>query len=210
MKFGLLAAPFIFSAILASAAEADPESCTTIDNDIARLACFDREVAKLANNSDCEVDPSTGGRCGDWQLLYSERGTYGPVSPHARLRSKNPLVHDGLVREHAEIIISCEQEGPTLLFYSGGVVIRDFLDGFQVGYQLDDDEAEAIKMKLFWNKSYVFAEGKEALGFINRIASAERAFIEMPTTDLGTTQQAEFDLRVSDGMRREITEKCGW
>lgn len=195
MKKLLLGTIFLsLSAVYAS-------NCPSIENDIARLACYDKEAENSESNKNEQQElEDLKKEYGDWVVNVTE----SPLNDSKEvtiMRVSNDFENR---RNPAILMLRC-QRNKTDAFVSWSEYLGS--DNMRVAYRTDKDEAKNV----WWNAS---SNGQasfipKAISFIKSLEGKESIYIEAEKYRGGRVS-ATFDISGIETVIEPLREACNW
>lgn len=192
----------LFGVILLSLSSAYASSCPSIENDIARLACYDKEAKNSEENEPDQQQEleDLKKEYGDWIVDVTE----SPLNDSKEV-SIMRVSNDFENRRNPAILMLRCQRNKTEAFLSWSEYIGS--DNMKVAYRIDKEEAKNV----WWNAS---STGKasfipKAISFIKSLEGKESIYIEAEKYRGGRVS-ATFDISGIEEVIIPLREACGW
>ena len=191
----------LVSVVLLSLSSAYASNCSSIENDIARLACYDKEAVSSDKISDKqkEIDDLKE-EYSDWIVNVTE----SPLNDSKEVTVMR-VSNDFEDRRNPAILMLRCQRNTTDALVSWGEYIGS--DDMRVAYRVDKEEAKNV----WWNAS---SNGKasfipKGISFIKSLDGKESIYIEAEKYRGGRVS-ATFDISGIEDAIQPLREACGW
>lgn len=192
------------SAFGATAQTADGGGCLKVENDLDRLACYDRASGRAPT---IETTPTAS----KWTVQKKTSALTDESSVYLSVPS-NEVVDCGWNRgQEITLALRC-MENKTALFFDTGchMTSSDYTDYGDVTLRIDDTPAKTVGMEASTNnRALGLWSGGRSIPVIKQMIGAERLIVRMtPFSESPFT--ATFDIR---GLEQEIgplREACSW
>ncbi len=191
----------LFSAILLSLSSAYASNCPSIENDIARLACYDKEAESLEKNSNEQQElEDLKKEYGDWIVDVTE----SPLNDSKEVTIMRVSDDFENRRNPAILMLRC-QRNKTDAFVSWSEYLGS--DNMKVAYRIDKEEAKNV----WWNAS---SNGQasfipKAISFIKSLEGKESIYIEAEKYRGGRVS-ATFNISGIEEVIEPLREACSW
>jgi hypothetical protein len=199
---GLFGVLISISAIPALAqGAADPSACLAIDEDGARLACYDG-LAAMAADEAARVDG------GGWVLEeWPSRLNPAWTDYEAWTAALNPIPGAGGIPVYPVLTLSCEQ-GETRAFFNFGRIVPG--EKVRVHYRLGAGEVQPGELTLTPDgRRLGLWTSQLSVHFVRALYRSERLRIQIPV-DGGEPLTAAFELGGLAATAGPLEEACGW
>lgn len=201
----------IMAAMLCTAAEAaDPPSCIRVDNDLDRLACYDKAHGRTSKFEPLKVDALLK-TPGDWVSHVETSKLTDKTNVFLSVRSKEVISCGFGFRDKIDLTIRCQDEKTSLIFVTGcHMVSSEYNDYGDVTYRLDKDPAQKRRFDESTNhKALGLWSGSEAIPFIKGLFGKSSMLVKMtPYSESPFT--ATFDVTGLADVIKPLREACKW
>lgn len=189
------------SSIFLSLSLAYASDCTSIENDIARLACYDKasEKSEVKKEEQQELEEFKK-EYGDWIVDVTE----SPLNDSKEVTIMRVSGDFENRRNPAALILRCKRD-TTDAFVSWSEYLGS--DNMKVAYRIDKEEAKNV----WWNAS---SDGRasfipKAISFIKSLEGKETIYIEAEKYRGGRVS-ATFDISGIEEVITPLREACSW
>ena len=188
------------SAALAQGA-AEPPACLSIDEDAARLACYDG-LAAMAADGAARADP------GSWTLEeWPSRLNPAWTDYEAWTASLNPVPGAGGIPVFPVLTLRCEQ-GETRVFFDFGRVMAE--DRVTVYFRLGAGEIQAGELILAPDgRRFGLWASALSVRFVQALQRSERLRVQVPIEG-AEPLTAAFELGGLTAVSSPLKDACGW
>ncbi|MBE9558471.1 MAG: hypothetical protein IMF08_16560 [Proteobacteria bacterium] len=201
--FSILAASalFLLSAAAMAQGAADLSACLAIDEDAARLDCYDG-LAAMAADEAARADP------GGWVLdAWPSRLNPAWTDYEAWTAAINPVAGAGGVPVYPVLAVRCEQGETRALFSFGRALAGETV---QVYSRLDAGEVQAGELTLAPDgRRLGLWDSGESARFVAALLGAERLRLQIPVAG-GEPLTAAFELAGLAAVAGPLKEACAW
>lgn len=194
------------AAILAAgSAMASPDACIQIENDLDRLACYDKEVGRTPTQERVPTD------AGEWSVRKETSKLTDQANVYAAVESEE-VINCGWNRgEKIRLFVRCMENSTSLIFQTGcHMTSSEYNDYGDVTYRLDDDKARTVGMQESTNhRSLGLWSGGRSIPVIKQMLGKSQMVVRM--TPYGESPfTASFNIAGLDEAIAPLREACGW
>lgn len=193
----------LFSVIFLSLSSAYASNCPSIENDIARLACYDKAVEKTkseeTDGSQQEIDELKE-KFSDWIVDISE----SPLDDSKEVSVMRVPNDYETRRGTTALIIRCKRN-TTDAYVTWGEYLGS--DNMKVSYRIDKENPKSV----WWNAA---VDGRASfipkpISFIKSLEGKESIYIEAEKYR-GDRVSATFDISGIEEVIKPLREACNW
>ncbi|MDF0602583.1 type VI secretion system-associated protein TagO [Psychromarinibacter sp. C21-152] len=181
------------------------DDCVEIENDLDRLACYDRAAGRTPVT---EVDQDAGG---DWMVRTETSEFTDTTNVYLTVESEEPLRCNMFgTPQHANLILRC-LEDTTSLFIATDCHLTSGHGGYgQVEYRIDDRPAVSKGFDASTsNNSLGLWNGGRSIPLVKELLGAERLLVRFtPFNESPAT--ARFDITGLEQAIAPLREACHW
>ena len=202
---GRIVLPLVGTVISMSAAlaqgAAEPPACLSIDEDAARLACYDG-LAAMAADGAARADP------GSWTLEeWPSRLNPAWTDYETWTASLNPVPGAGGIPVFPALTLRCEQ-GETRVFFDFGRVLAG--DRVTVYFRLGTGEIQAGELILAPDgRRFGLWTSALSVRFVQALQRSERLRVQVPIEG-AEPLTAAFELGGLTAVSSPLKDACGW
>ena len=191
----------LFSVILLSLSSVYASDCPSIENDAARLACYDKEAEdSLKNNNEQQETEGLMKKYGDWIIDITE-SPLNDAKEVVIMRFSNDFESR---RSQAVLMLRCQRD-KTDAFVSWDEYLGS--NNMKVAYRIDKEEAKSV----WWNAS---SNGQASfipkpISFIKSLEGKESIYIE-DEKYRGGRVSATFNISGIEEVIEPLKKACNW
>lgn len=200
----ILAAVAVIS-VWSATAVAQDLVCPKIDNDLDRLACYDRESGRTPVRT---AEPSVA----KWEVEIKQSDFEDTTDVYLSLASEGPVGCNMFgSSQPATLFVRC-QENTTAIFIATDCHLASGFQGYgKVDVRADDKKATTVSMDASTdNRALGFFNGGKAIPFIQRHLLGGETLRVRFTPFNASPVSAEFDITGIDEAIKPLREQCGW
>lgn len=191
--------------LLATSAPAFAEVCPEIENDLDRLACYDKEAGLTPATT---IEPATNG---NWIVSTDKSEFKDTTDVIVALRSENTLSCKNYgAAEKASLILRCS-ENTTAMYLATDCHLASGHGGYgQVEYRFGEKPAHKREFNASTdNKALGLWSGRKSISMIKAMLGSERAIFRF--TPYGNSPvTAKFNITGIDDAIAPLRKECGW
>lgn len=179
--------------------------CHSVDNDLDRLACYDRESGRAPVVT---TNPSKG----SWDLQTKRSEFEDTTDVYISVQSKAPVACNMFgSHQPATLFLRC-QENTTAIYLATNCHLASGFQGYgKVDVRVDDKKTATVSMDVSTdNEALGFWEGNKAIPFIQRQLLGGTTMRVRFTPFNASPVSAEFDITGIDDTIAALREQCGW
>ncbi|OIQ42799.1 MAG: hypothetical protein BM560_01040 [Roseobacter sp. MedPE-SWde] len=196
---------FLIIATFLTATPAFAETCPEIENDLDRLACYDRESGRTETVTEV---PTTKG---DWQIRIESSEFRDTTDVFLSLASENTLSCRGYgTPKPANLVVRC-LENTTALIITTDCHLTSGHGGYgRVEYRFDEKPARKREFtESTNNRSLGLWTGGKSIPFIKGMLGSDRAIFRF-TPYSSNPVTAKFNITGLDEAIAPLREECSW
>lgn len=195
----------IATVIMAGVAPAMAADCLKIDNDLDRLACYDREAGRTPSAS--TLPQGTG----KW-VVRKETSKLTDQPTVVMSIDSDEVVDCGWNRgQKIGLVLRC-MENKTVLYFSTGchMTASQYNDYGNITYRLDDEKARTVGGDASTdNRALGLWNGGKSIPVIKQMYGRKQMIVRMtPYSESPFT--ATFDISGAEEASKPLREACGW
>lgn len=195
----------IATVIMAGVAPAMAADCLKIDNDLDRLACYDREAGRTPSASTL---PQSAGK---W-VVRRETSKLTDQPTVVMSIDSDEVVDCGWNRgQKIGLVLRC-MENKTVLYFSTGchMTASQYNDYGNITYRLDDEKARTVGGDASTdNRALGLWNGGKSIPVIKQMYGRKQMIVRMtPYSESPFT--ATFDISGAEEASKPLREACGW
>lgn len=190
---------------LAPQAQSQEMDCKTMEADLDRLACYDKQSGRTPVTVTQRVEPTEWVTETKVSKLTDEKGVYLSVS------SKEPVLCRWNNRNKATLVVRChENKTSVYLTTECHMVSSEYNDYGDVTYRIDENPSKSIAMdESTDNRALGLWSGGQAIPFIKQMLGGQTMVTRFtPYNDSPVT--AEFNISGLDKAIIALREQCKW
>lgn len=197
----------VFAAIFseASIALAQGTDCQAMENDLDRLACYDKASGRTP-----VVSPKSSK--GSWSVQTKRSEFEDTTDVYMSSESKAPVACNMFgSHQPATLHLRC-QENTTAIYIATNCHLASGFQGYgKVDVRVDDKKAASVSMDVSTdNEALGFWRGNQAIPFIQRQLLGGETLRVRFTPFNASPVSAEFDLSGIDEAIAPLRKQCGW
>lgn len=205
-----LAAALAATALCHPVNAAEPASCIRVENDLDRLACYDKAHGRTSKFEPLKVD-ATLKTPGEWVATVETSKLTDKTNVFMSVRSKETIRCGFGFNDKISLIIRCQDEKTSLYISTGcHLVSSEYNDYGDVTYRLDKDAAQKRGFSESTNHSALgLWSGGDAIPFIKGMFGKSSLLVKMtPYSESPFT--ATFDITGLSEVIKPLREACKW
>lgn len=193
----------LFMACIALPASADVSTCLSIQGNLDRLECYDREAGYAPQTS------ATTNSVGDWLVSTETSKIDDSTNVFLSLTSEEHTNCRYKPNAHS-IHIACRENTTSLWVFFGECFMSSIQGKGRVTYRLDADSAKNRNFQESNNNMALgLWNGGQSIPFIKEMLGRERMFVRAtPFSD--STVSAEYNISGLDEAIKPLREACNW
>ncbi len=188
--------------------EASGKACISIENDLDRLACYDRALGRTP----VEEKAALEGDVGAWDVSVETSEMDDSTSVYLSLRSLEPVACSAYGdRQKLTLLIRCVENTTAMYFTGNSCHFADGFDGYgRADLRVDDHSAYEVRMfDSTDSKALGFWRGRKAIPQIKRLLGGETLLLR--TTPFGMSPfTAKFPIAGIDEAIKPLRAACHW
>jgi len=189
-------------ASVAAAVSQSPSQCATIQEDAARLECYDLEnrVRRSRNQTHSM-----------WVSRTEQSRLDDSTSVYLHVRSDREHMGRAGSREHLRLHVRCvENTTAVSIYFAGAFMASGASDYVPVTYRVDDNPPRTRNFTESNNNHFLgLWNGGASIPFIRELLEGENLYIRA-TPFSESTIEAEFNISGLDGAIEPLREACNW
>lgn len=198
--------PVIFAfCLFAMPASADPSTCATIDADLDRLACYDREVGRTPKVVEAESH-------GEWEVEVSKSAFEDTTEVYVGLAPTENVPCDIVGSGNdTRLILRCSENATSIFIATSNChLVSGHGGNGRVDVRLDSEPSFQSNMdESTDNKALGLWSGGEAIPFIKRMIGKETMLVRFSAYNQSPVT-AEFKIAGLEEALKPLRESCGW
>ena len=197
---------FAIMMLASAAAHAAPTDCVKVENDLDRLACYDRDAGRIPKVS--TVNPPSGS---PWEVDEEISKLTDQKTVILSVKSDD-AVNCGWNRgDRITLVVRC-MEGKTVLYFSTGchMTSSEYNNYGHITYRLDDEKAATVNGKASTDsKALGLWNAASSLPVIKRMFGKSKMIVRMmPYGESAFT--ATFNISKLDETIKPLRQACKW
>lgn len=179
--------------------------CPAIENDLDRLACYDKAIGRTPT-------VTAESAKGSWSVQTKRSEFEDTTDVYMSVQSKAPVACNMFgSHQPASLYLRC-QENTTAIYIATNCHLASGFQGYgEVDVRVDDKKATSMSMDVSTdNEALGFWRGGQAIPFIQRQLLGGGTLRVRFTPFNASPVSAEFDLTGIDEAIAPLREQCGW
>lgn len=199
MAAAIAALPF-----MGAVSVAQPDQCIDIQNDLDRLACYDREVGRTPT-----VEPIVEGEHA-WSVRSETSEMTDDTNVYMAVRSEDPPQCRFGNQDAVMLMIRCLENRTSIFFHTGCHMTDSSYSNYgDVDIRLDDDPAETVSMNSTTTNDALIVSSGRAIKLAKKMFGKKRLLARMmPYGESPMTTR--FDISGTEEAIEPLRETCGW
>ncbi|MHC5655989.1 type VI secretion system-associated protein TagO [Stappia sp. ICDLI1TA098] len=201
----LVRTAFAATASLAiTSVKADPSTCASIENDLDRLACYDREVGRTPT-------PITSQSDGKWIVTTEKNKLTDQTDVFLTVESDEAVNCSWSRGEKIHLVMRCRENTTAIIINTGcHMTSSNYSNYGDVTYRIDQEPARTIGMRESTNnRSLGLWNGRQAIPVIKQMIGKNQVIMKM--TPYGNNPIiATFQISGLETAIEPLRKECSW
>lgn len=187
-----------------SSASADPTTCAAVENDLDRLACYDREVGRTTT-------PVIAKGAGKWTVRTDKNKLTDQTDVFLSLESEEPINCSWSRGERVQLTVRCHENTTALIVNTGcHMTSSTYNDYGDVTYRLDQEPAKTVSMtESTDNRALGLWSGSRSIPLLKQMLGKSEMIVKM--TPYGSSPvMTTFQIAGLDEAIESLRKACSW